>query len=532
MTKPIFFKYEKYFKEARKKATKNMDNKYYWIWLSLAFGSNANTYSDKLLHEFGYRPENVYNATEDMLREVFPENERLVRRLADKNLTYARNVVTVCEQKNIGILTPGSVFYPEKLNSISAKPMVLYYKGSIPMFSQYLSVSVVGTRKASQYGSDSAYTIAYDLAKSGAIVISGMADGIDGIAHRGALDAMGQTVAVLGSGVDVIYPKKNEPLYKELLVNGLIISEYPPGAAPEGWHFPQRNRLISALSSATLIVEAAERSGALITAEYAKNQGKLLYAVPGKVGEHTSTGTNELIRSGAKMTTCANDIISDFATLYSTLKFNGVVSRKPPQVHNVARTPKQTVLTANNAGYLPPDDPSGYMSIDVDPRIEEARKNHETRIKFREEMHLKYPDEPLTENGYTVSTYFQPHPRTRSLPKLTEEDENSLDNAEETVPNASVKREIIRRRRIAKKTESQKAQNSEDKQNTPDINLDALAPNERKIVEYLIQKKKATMDEMTVTGLQIHEIMGTMTLLEIQGIAQAVPGGYYVLIEK
>lgn len=524
MTKLTLFKYEKQLAELRKKTEETMNNKQYWIWLSLAFDSNACAMSDKVLHEFGYNPQNVYNATEEMLRYALPDNERLVRKLANKSLTRANLIITQCEQKNIGILTPGSLYYPKRLSTIAAKPMVLYYKGCIPELDKHLAVSIVGTRKVSPYGTNSAYTIAYDAAKSGAIIVSGMADGIDGIAHRGALDAMGKTIAVLGCGVDVIYPKTNAGLYKELLLNGLIISEYPPETPPTGWHFPQRNRIISGLSNATLVVEAPQRSGSLITAEHAREQGRLLYAVPGKVGEFTSLGTNDLIRTGAKMTTCANDILTDFYSLYDTLKPVGTTAApiKTTPLHSVARplAPNPMEYTATSDSRF--DNSGDYMSLEVDPRLERAAAASDTKTNENAAplpFSLVYPDEPLTAEGYRI----EPVMRTRKLPKLHKEEESAQSDVSPTAPQ-----EIAANEQATAKTKSIPSKSPK----TPNVDLDKLDATDRKIVEYIIAHTKANMDEMTSTGLKIYEIMGAMTLLEIQGIVKALPGGYYTLNEN
>ena len=525
MIKTAFFKYDKQLAELRRKTEGKMDNKQYWIWLSLAFDSNACATSDKVLHEFGYSAQNVYNATEEMLKYAFPDNERLVRKLSNKNLTQTRRIITLCEQKNIGILTPNSIYYPKRLSNIVAQPMVLYYKGCIPALDKHLTVSIVGTRKVSAYGTNAAYTIAYDAAKSGAIIVSGMADGTDGIAHRGALDAMGQTIAVLGSGIDVVYPKSNMPLYKELLANGLIISEYPPETPPTGWHFPQRNRIISGLSAATLVVEAPEKSGSLITAQYAKEQGRMLYAVPGKVGEYTSLGTNNLIRSGAKMTTCANDILTDFYALYDTLTPVNRSPVKEAHLHSVARTQKNNPMEQADASDSRFDNSETYMSMEVDPRLEKAQSAESNSAELPqnkdEAFSLIYPDEPLTLAGYSVD----PVMRTRKLPKRPETVKAQNDSSTTTkADKPTVPQKRVSQVKKATPPPTQTAKTT--------VALDKLSANDRKIVEYIIEHTKATMDEMTSTGLKIHEIMGAMTLLEIQGIVKALPGGYYTLNEN
>jgi len=364
-------------------------------------------------------------------------------------------------------------------------------------------------------------------AKSGAVIISGMAEGIDGIAHRGALDAMGKTVAVLGSGIDIIYPKSNTALYNELLLNGLIISEYPPGTSPNGWRFPQRNRIISGLSSATLVVEAPERSGSLITADYAKKQGRLLYAVPGKVGELASLGTNQLIRDGAKITTCASDILNDFYSLYpSLLTPEKVPVQASPKYSRVARTIHPTPLALRENPPQEYDRSADYMSIEVDQRLENARRiitDHNSEPAPAATFTLTYPDEPLTSEGYKVHTSsFSPR-RGATLQPNNKTEEASTSSQSKPLPTR--KRHVKVNKEETPPPQVKKPVITEDQ-------LEKLTASERQVVEYLLGHPKATMDEMTSTGLPIHEIMGTMTLLEIHGIAQALPGGYYKLIEN
>ena len=168
----------------------------------------------------------------------------------------------------------------------------------------------------SEYGRSNAYTLSYDMARAGAVIVSGMARGVDGVCHRGALDAGGFTVAVLGCGVNRIYPSEHKPLYEEIAKNGLIVSEYKPGTPPEGRNFPVRNRIISGLSDGTLVVEGSDHSGALLTARQAMLQGRDLFALPGKVGEKNSEGVNKLIADGARIITGASDIISVYAQRY------------------------------------------------------------------------------------------------------------------------------------------------------------------------------------------------------------------------
>lgn len=209
----------------------------------------------------------------------------------------------------IKILKLGDKNYPEKLKNIYSKPHVLYMIGDEKILNNQ-SIAIVGCRKCTRYGAKNAYQFGFELAKKGITVISGLARGIDTFAHIGAVKAKGKTIAVLGCGLDIIYPSENEGIYKEILKNGgLIISEYPLKTKPEKHHFPARNRIISGLSDGVLVIEAKERSGTLITVEHALEQGKDVYAVPGNIDSDNSYGTNELIKEGAIPVTNIEDFV-------------------------------------------------------------------------------------------------------------------------------------------------------------------------------------------------------------------------------
>ena len=189
--------------------------------------------------------------------------------------------------------------YPEKLKHIYGKPQTLYLLGNEKLLNE-TSIAIIGCRDSSEYGLNNAYKFGYELAKKGICIISGLARGVDTYSHKGALAAKGKTIAVLGCGLDVIYPPENVELYKQIVMNnGAIITEYPLGSKPEKHHFPARNRIISGLSDGVLVVEAKKRSGTLITVEHALEQGKNVYAIPGNITSKNSYGTNELIKEGA-----------------------------------------------------------------------------------------------------------------------------------------------------------------------------------------------------------------------------------------
>lgn len=210
--------------------------------------------------------------------------------------------------KSIDVIRPGMHEYPAALREINGYPKQLYYIGDIRILKKRC-VAVVGSRNANQYGRNTAVAIANKLTKKDVAVVSGMAKGIDTCAHRGALDADGYTVAVLGCGVDVCYPEENEKLKKMIEEKGLVLSEYPPGTRPRTFNFPQRNRIISGLSEMTIVVQARNNSGALITAELAAEQGREVCAVPGNIDSQYNLGNNKLIKDGARPITSTHDVL-------------------------------------------------------------------------------------------------------------------------------------------------------------------------------------------------------------------------------
>lgn len=210
--------------------------------------------------------------------------------------------------REIQRMTPGMVEYPALLKEIKAYPKELYYIGNVEVLKRKC-VAVVGSRSTTQYGRKTASEIAGKLAEKGVTIVSGMARGIDTCAHRGTLAAGGDTVAVLGCGVDICYPKENSQLKQEIEEKGLIISEYPPGTEPMPYHFPQRNRIISGLSAVTVVVQARNNSGALITAELAAEQGREVFAVPGNIDSEYNLGNNKLIRDGARLILNTGDVL-------------------------------------------------------------------------------------------------------------------------------------------------------------------------------------------------------------------------------
>lgn len=282
-----------------------------WTWLSVRLGA-ASPYLNPLLEHFATVAD-LYAADRAALAAVEGVPESVKLRLLDKDTARAERILTDCKRLGIGVMTYDDPRYSRMLKHIAKPPAVLYFIGKPIDFDRKLGVAVVGTRSMTEYGRDVTYRFSYDLASAGAVIISGMALGVDGMAAAGALDAQMPTAIVLGSGLDVVYPKMHAKLYKCILRDGFAVSEYPPSTEPDSRNFPQRNRLISGLARCVLVTECPEASGARITARAALEEGKPLFAVPGSIMMPNSAGTNALIKSGsARMVTAATDILDLF----------------------------------------------------------------------------------------------------------------------------------------------------------------------------------------------------------------------------
>lgn len=224
-------------------------------------------------------------------------------------LEQGKKIVDICEQRGIGMVTIDETVYPQRLRDIEDPPFLLYFIGELIMSIPLLAI--VGTRNTTEDGKTINRYFSTEFAGYNIGIVSGLALGHDAIAQQAVVDNNGYTIAVLGSGVDVAYPQANKKLYDKISQQGAIISEFPPGTKPERWHFPYRNRIISGLSDAILIMQAPEKSGALITAKYALEQGKPLYVIPGNPMEQQFNGTNNLIKEGAKVAVSPDDIVID-----------------------------------------------------------------------------------------------------------------------------------------------------------------------------------------------------------------------------
>lgn len=301
----------------------------FWLWLTELPGLTNQTRL-ALLRHFP-TPEDVYYAdpAEVLLTEGITREQAEL--LEDKDCAAAEKVLADCGELGLHIVTISDAAYPNRLRNIFDPPCLLYVRGRLPAFDDEAAVAVVGTRDCTPYGVSCAEKLGFGLAAGGALVVSGLARGIDSAALRGALRGGGTVTAVLGNGLDVVYPRENRYLYEDIAASGALLSEYPPGTPPEGRHFPVRNRIMSGLSLATLVVEAPERSGALITAGTALEQGRDVFAVPGPIDAPASVGCNRLIRDGAGLVTDAWDILAAYAPRFPE-KLHREGAREEPAV--------------------------------------------------------------------------------------------------------------------------------------------------------------------------------------------------------
>ena len=288
------------------------------LWLNYAV-----EYNSRLFHRFAGKftclqeAYDTFSAKADVFSAL---PERMLSRLTEAHTDgFLDRFLEQMDKKHIAFTYPGDERYPRLLTEIADPPSVLYYIGRIDPDPE-LSLAMVGSRHPTKYGVEVARRFGYELASAGALVVSGMAEGIDACAARGALDAKNAicpTLAVLGCGVDVVYPQSNEKLYEEIIERGAVVSEFLPGSRVERYYFPIRNRVMSGLAHGTLVIEAAQRSGTSITAGYAHDQGREVFAVPGRIGDEMSEGPNGMISRGeAKPVFSPDDILSEFSCLH------------------------------------------------------------------------------------------------------------------------------------------------------------------------------------------------------------------------
>lgn len=281
----------------------------YWIWFAIIKGLGP--IQKKKLLDIYESPENIYNTKIDEIEATGVLKKGIAEEIEkSKNILLIKKYEEYIQRNNIHLINITDENYPKLLKEIYDPPITLFCKGDTTLLG-HEAFSIIGCRNATSYGNLMSKEIAYKLAKENILIVSGLAKGIDANAHRGALMAHGKTIAVLGCGVDIPYPIENIGIYKEIMQKGLVISEYIVGTKPEAGNFPARNRIISGLTKGVLVVEATQRSGSMITVDFALDQGRNVYAVPGNINSPNSVGTNELIKQGAKLVTSYKEILED-----------------------------------------------------------------------------------------------------------------------------------------------------------------------------------------------------------------------------
>ena len=338
----------------------------HWIWLAERPSVNLRTKWELLQHFSD--PEDIFHADADAFEQIQGLDAPAKAALTDHDLSEAGRILERCIENKIHLLTILDRAYPSRLRTIYDPPVLLYYKGTVPDFDT--AVGVVGTRHPSVYGSQVAGRMGREIAACGGLVVSGLAAGIDSMAMSGALSVRRPTVGVLGCGVDVVYPKRNKDLFKQVERNGCILSEFAPGTPPARWNFPKRNRIISGISAGVLVIEAPEKSGSLITASSAVEQNRDVFVVPGNLDATGFVGSNRLLRSGAIAVSCGWDVMSEYA-----YQFPDKVKRAdPPETapekpqSRVAQQPRIPVETGEaqkefNKIYVDNGSPEPYIDV-------------------------------------------------------------------------------------------------------------------------------------------------------------------------
>ncbi len=455
-----------------------MNNTAKWIWLASHCGAGS-TEINSLIEKFGSIQE-IYRAEFDdyMYAGI---SERLAGALSDKSLDSVYSIIEYCSKSGIGILCYDDSKYPSSLRSLKDPPALLYYAGTLPEFNRELCISVVGTRKMSEYGMRAAYKIAYETAAAGAVIVSGMALGIDSVASSAAIAAGGKTVAVLGCGIDVVYPKEHKTLMRTICRHGTVMTEYPPSTEPRSYNFPQRNRIISGLSQGTAVIDADMKSGAMITAKTAILQGRDIYAVPSNIDSENSSGTNSLIRDGAQAVLCGDDIIKNYAYLFrDTLNI-------------------QRMRSAEKVS-------------DFDPSV-------------LERLGVRARGERAAYAGASAEAEKQKRTIFGSVGKKQVDSKRSDDRGNPDFAQAKTARSSNLRSAL----ESQAARTEQKRMGDDSASaLESLTDVQRKIFEDMPLDRAVSADYLAKVGHDINKVMPALTILEIKGLISSLPGSLYI----
>lgn len=348
----------------------------YWIWLTTR--KRLTLRGQQLALSYFGTPEEIYRARHSDIGQVQGLTDKEVAALGQKDLDGAKTILEMCSDQGIRVITSLDTAYPQRLLAIDVPPLVLYYRGKFMPFDELPVVTVVGSRKASAYGLAVARRMGNQIGACGGVVVSGAAKGIDSQALEGALEAGGMVAAVLGNGLDIVYPRESEAVYQAVASRGCLISEYPPGTPPMARNFPQRNRIMSGLALGVLVVEAAKQSGSLITAGLALEQGRDVFAVPGNIGIASSAGSNQLLQEGAMLVTDGWDIMREYMPRY------------PEHIHELRGTPPLELRQSAQPRQEP------FLKVASPVEAPKQQKKSRNPLKF---VKMAKNPEPNGENG-------------------------------------------------------------------------------------------------------------------------------------
>lgn len=446
-----------------------MNEKIYYLWLSLRLGAQSRT-AVRLLRIKGSARDVYEGLSEELFSAVGVRHSSAVKLTEGRDLSDCEELLRRCERDGISVITPDMPEYPRSLCSLMDMPLVLFCKGELPDFNNSFNCAVVGTRKMTEYGKKTAYSIGRGLADGGAVVVSGLALGIDSMAMLGAQSRGGQTVGVLGCGIDIVYPPEHKDFFARTIASGgAIITEYPPGTPPSGHNFPARNRIISGLCQATLVVEANIGSGSLITARHALYQGREVFAVPGNVGDPMCEGSNALIKSGAIPVTNANDILSRFEFLYPhLLKLSELSDRVGSEAQLAAAKARVISSSDRKSGFYG----SGMYGGSAKRKRSDSDKDKASPTKERVRKEKELP---------AKSDLFE---------RLTGD--------------------VVQDRSMAR------------------AHVDQLGEKERAVYAAMKPNTPMLPDEIAGDSFTVSEVLTAMTLLEIAGAIESGAGGYFI----
>ncbi len=375
-----------------------MNDLLYWVWLNTVLPAGSEAYAH--LRTSFSSPEEIYHADPDMIKAALPSRyTATLKALGRRDLKRAYAIMDYLVANDVGIVTYDDPRFPEAFRKLKNPPVLMYYRGIWPDFDAIFPITVVGSREHNDYGMEHTFEIARDLAISGATIVSGLALGIDGIASAAALSAGGHVIEIMGTGIDLIYPKEHTRFAKLVEANGVLMTEYPPGSQPLRNHFPTRNRLIAALGRAVLVTSGKLTSGSLITAGEAKRQGKDIFALPGSIDDIYSEAPSLLLREGARAAICAEDILFAYEKEYPHIinLFELLKSTKVNAQHVIKQAGVASAKKKRQEKFTAKEIRNAYMTArEESPAEDEKKKTPFNELApFMQQLYLSLPEDRI-----------------------------------------------------------------------------------------------------------------------------------------